>query len=209
MLIMRKESIEQGQNDEVEQIEMKIVKLSRIGTNPEVVLHGENNKQIMATLRSTKGFADKREFRPAELNNFFVGRINSITPIQPFIAFPIINKSTGLCYLITFERLIPTTPEFIDAQVYGRPYAIPSVLRFGLGTYKIKTKNDLAISVNLGNFTNNSAIRFKGIKIDRNFSHSAKPVHNLIKILRDIIELDAQNDFKTAEELLEVLSHRI
>ena len=31
---MRKESIEQGQTDEVEQIEMKIVKLSRIGSNP-------------------------------------------------------------------------------------------------------------------------------------------------------------------------------
>jgi len=206
---MRKESIEQGQNDEVEQIEMKIVKLSRIGSNPEVVLHGENNKQIIATLRSTKGFGDKREFRPAELNNFFEGRINSITPIQPFIAYPIINKSTGLCYLITFERLIPTTPEFIDAQIYGRPYAIPPVIRFGLGTYKIKTKNDLPISVNLGNFSNNSAIKFKGIKIDRNFSHSAKPVHNLIKILRNIIELDAQNDFKTPEELLEVLSKRI
>jgi len=83
------------------------------------------------------------------------------------------------------------------------------VIRFGLGTYKIKTKNDLPISVNLGNFSNNSAIRFKGIKIDRNFSHSAKSVHNLIKILRDIIELDAQNDFKTPEELLEALSHRI
>jgi hypothetical protein len=209
MLIMRKESIEQRQNDEVEQIEMKIVKLSRIGSNQEVVLHGENNKQIMATLRSTKGFGDKREFRPTELNNFFEGRINSITPIQPFIAYPIINKSTGLCYLITFEKLIPTTPEFIDAQVYGRPYAIPSVIRFGLGTYKIKTKNDLTISVNLGNFSNNSAIRFKGIKIDRNFSHSAKPVHNLLKILRDIIELDVQNDFKTPEDLLEALSHRI
>ena len=206
---MRKETIEQGQNDEVEQIEMKIIKLSRIGSNPEVVLHGENNKQIMATMRSTKGFWDKRDFRPTELKNFFEGRINSLTPIQPFIAYPIINKSTGLCYLITFERLIPTTPEFIDAQVYGRPYAIPSVIRFSLGTYKIKTKNDLTISVNLGNFSNNSAIRFKGIKIDRNFSHSAKPVHNLIKILRDIIELDAQNDFKTPEELLEALSHRI
>ncbi|MCZ7402445.1 MAG: hypothetical protein O8C61_09500 [Candidatus Methanoperedens sp.] len=206
---MRKESIEQGQSDEVEQIEMKIVKLSRIATNPEVVLHGENNKQIMATLRSTKGFVDKRDFRPAELNNLFEGRINSITPIQPFIAYPVINKSTGLCYLITFEKLIPTTPEFIDAQAYGRPYAIPSVIKFGLGTYKIKTKNDLAISVDLGNFSNNSAIRFKGLKIDRTFSHSAKPVHNLIKILRDIIELDAQNDFKTPEELLEVLSHRI
>jgi len=206
---MRKETIEQGQNDEVEQIEMKIIKLSRIGSNPEVVLHGENNKQIMATMRSTKGFGDKRDFRPTELKNFFEGRINSLTPIQPFIAYPIINKSTGLCYLITFERLIPTTPEFIDAQVYGRPYAIPSVIRFSLGTYKIKTKNDLTISVNLGNFSNNSAIRFKGIKIDRNFSHSAKPVHNLIKILRDIIELDAQNDFKTPEELLEALSHRI
>jgi len=206
---MRKENIEQGQNDEVEQIEMKIVKLSRIGSSPEVVLHGENNKQIMATLRSTKSFGDKREFRPTELNNFFEGRINSITPIQPFIAYPIINKSTGLCYLITFEKLIPTTPEFIDAQIYGRPYAIHSAIKFGLGTYKIKTKNDLPISVNLGNFSNNSAIRFKGIKIDRNFSHSAKPVHNLIKILRDIIELDAQNDFKTPEELLEALSHRI
>jgi len=206
---MRKETIEQGQNDEVEQIEMKIIKLSRIGSNPEVVLHGENNKQIMATMRSTKGFGDKRDFRPTELKNFFEGRINSLTPIQPFIAYPIINKNTGLCYLITFERLIPTTPEFIDAQVYGRPYAIPSVIRFSLGTYKIKTKNDLTISVNLGNFSNNSAIRFKGIKIDRNFSHSAKPVHNLIKILRDIIELDAQNDFKTPEELLEALSHRI
>jgi len=206
---MRKESIEQGQSDEVEQIEMKIVKLSRIGLNPEVVIHGENNKQIMATLRSTKDFVGKRDFRPAELNNFFEGRINSITPIQPFIAYPIINKTTGLCYLITFERLIPTTPEFIDAQAYGRPYAMPSVIRFGLGTYKIKTKNDLPISVDLGNFSNNSAIRFKGLKIDRNFGHSAKPVHNLIKILRDIIELDAQNDFKTAEELMGALSHRI
>src|SRR5659263_228405 len=136
MLIMRKESIEQGQNDEVEQIEMKIVKLTRIGSNPGVVLHGDNNKQIMATLRSIKGFEGKRDFRPTELNNFLDGRINSITPIQPFIVYPIINKSTGLCYLITFERLIPTTPEFIDAQVYGRPYAIPSVIRFGLGTYK-------------------------------------------------------------------------
>jgi len=207
MLIMRKESIEQGQNDEVEQIEMKIVKLSRIGSNP--VLHGENNKQIVATMRSTKDFVDKRDFRPAELNNFFEGRINSITPIQPFVAYPIINKTTGLCYLITFERLIPTTPEFIDAQVYGRPYAIPPVIRFSLGTYKIKTKNDLPISVDLGNFTKNSAIRFKGIKIDRNFSHSARPIHNLIKILRDIVELDAQNDFKTVEDLLEFLSHRI
>ncbi|MCX9085293.1 MAG: hypothetical protein OIN87_10925 [Candidatus Methanoperedens sp.] len=206
---MKKESIEQGQNDEVEQIEMKIVKLSRIGTNPEVVLHGENNKQVMATLNSIKGFTDKREFRPAELNNFFEGRIDLITPIQPFIAYPVLNKSTGLCYLITFERLIPTTPEFIDAQVYGRPYAIPSVIRFGLGTYKIKTKNDLQISVNLGNFSNKSTIRFKGLKIDRTFSHSAKPIHNLIKILRDINELDAQNDFKTPEELMEVLSHRI
>lgn len=209
MLNMKKESIEQGQNDEVEQIEMKIVKLSRIGTNPEVVLHGENNKQVMATLNSIKGFTDKREFRPAELNNFFEGRIDLITPIQPFIAYPVLNKSTGLCYLITFERLIPTTPEFIDAQVYGRPYAIPSVIRFGLGTYKIKTKNDLQISVNLGNFSNKSTIRFKGLKIDRTFSHSAKPIHNLIKILRDINELDAQNDFKTPEELMEVLSHRI
>ncbi len=206
---MRKESIEQGQNDEVEQIEMKIVKLSRIGSNPEVLLHGENNKQIMATLRSTKVFGDKRDFRPTELNNFIEGRINSIAPIQPFIAYPIINKNTGLCYLITFEKLIPTTPEFIDAQVYGRPYAIPSLIRFGLGTYKIKTKNKLTISVNLGNFSNNSAIRFKGIKIDRNFSHFAKPVHNLIKILRDIVELDAQNDFKTPEELLASLSKRI
>lgn len=206
---MRKESIEQGQNDEVEQIEMKIVKLSRIGSNPEVVVHGENNKQIMATILSTKVFGDKRDFRPTELNNFFEGRISSITPIQPFIAYPTINKSTGLCYLITFEKLIPTTPEFIDAQVYGRPYAIPSVIRFGLGTYKIKTKNDLPISVNLGNFSRKSAIRFNGIKINKSFSHLAKPVHNLIKILRNIIELDTQNDFKTPEELLEVLSHRI
>jgi hypothetical protein len=39
-LIMRKgkQSIEQGQNEEVEQIVMKIVKLSRIGS--DVVLHG-------------------------------------------------------------------------------------------------------------------------------------------------------------------------
>jgi hypothetical protein len=206
---MRKESIEQGQNDEVEQIEMKIVQISRIGSVPEVVLHGEKNKQIMATMRSIKGFENKRDFRPTELNNFFEGRINSITPLQPFIAYPIINKNTGLCYLVTFEKLIPTTPEFIDAQVYGRPYAIPSMIRFALGTYKIKTKNDLTISVDLGNFSNNSTIRFKGIKIARNFGHSAKPVHNLIQILRDIIELDAQNDFKTPEELLEILSKRI
>ena len=206
---MRKESIEQGQSDEVEQIEMKIVKLSRIGSNPEVVLHGENNKQVMATLRSTKDFVGKRDFRPAELNNFFEGRVNSITPIQPFIAYPIINKTTGLCYLITFEKIIPTTPEFIDAQVYGRPYSIPSVIKFGLGTYRIKTKNNLPVTVHLGNFSNNSSIRFEGLDINRKFGHTAKPVHSLIKILRDIVELDAQNDFKAPEELLKALSKRL
>jgi len=201
--------VEQEQNDEVEQIEMKIVRVTRIVPNSDLVLHGENKKEIIATERSIKSLGDRREFRPAELNNFLVGKINSIAPIQPFIAYPIINKKTGLCYLITFEKIIPTTPEFIDAQVYGRPYAIPSVIRFGLGTYKIKTKNNLPISVNLGNFSNNSSIRLEGLNINRNFSHLAKPVHNLIKILRDIVELDAQNDFKTTDELLKELNKRL
>lgn len=204
-----KQGIEQRQNEEVEQIEMKIMKLLRIGTNSEVVLLGENNKQIIAPVQITKSLVDRREFRPSELNNFLVGKINSVTPIQPFIAYPIINKTTGLCYLITFEKIIPTTPEFIEAQVYGRPYSIPLVIRFGLGTYKIKTKNDLPITVNLGNFSNNSAIKFEGLNIKRNFSHTAKPVHSLIKILRDIVELDVQNDFKTPEELLKALNKRL
>ena len=204
-----KQGIEQDKNDEVEQIEMKIVKLSRIGSNGQIILHGENNKEIIATLHSTKSLGDKREFRPTELNNFLSGKINSITPIRPFIAYPVINKSKGLCYLITFEKIIPTTPEFIDAQVYGRPYTIPSVIKFGLGKYKVKTKNDLPIFVNLGNFSSNSAIRFEGININRNFSHTAKSVHNLIKILGDIVELDAQNDFKTTEELFNALNKRL
>jgi hypothetical protein len=208
-LIMRKgkQSIEQGQNEEVEQIVMKIVKLSRIGS--DVVLHGENNQEILATQLSTKILGERREFRPSELNNFLEGRIKSITPIQPFIAYPMINKDKGLCYSITFEKIIPATPEFIEAQVYGRPYAMPSVIRFDLGIYKIKTKNDLPITVNLGNFSSNSAMRFEGINIKRNFSHTAKPVHNLIKILRDIVELDAQNDFKTPEELFDALNKRL
>jgi|GEM_PF-1109929 len=204
-----KQGIEERQNEEVEQIEMKIIKLLRIGTNSEVVLLGENNKQIIAPVQITKSLVDRREFRPSELNNFLVGKINSVSPIQPFIAYPITNKTTGLCYLITFEKIIPTTPEFIEAQVYGRPYSIPSVIRFGLGTYKIKTKNDLPITVNLGNFSNNSAIKFEGLNIKRTFSHTAKPVHSLIKILRDIVELDAQNDFKTPEELLKALNKRL
>jgi len=204
-----KQGVEQEQNDEVEQIEMKIVRLTRIVSNSDLVLHGENNREIIATLRSIKSLVDRREFRPAELNNLLVGKINSIAPIQPFIAYPVINKKTGLCYLITFEKIIPTTPEFIDAQVYGRPYAIPSVIRFGLGTYKIKTKNNLPITVNLGNFSNNSSIRLEGLNINRNFSHTAKPVHNLIKILRDIADLDAQNDFKTTDELLKELNKRL
>ena len=33
--------IEQKQNDEVEQIEMKIIRLSRIGSNDQVVLFGK------------------------------------------------------------------------------------------------------------------------------------------------------------------------
>ncbi len=204
-----KQGVEQEQNDEVEQIEMKIVKLTRNVSNSDLLIHGENNREIIATLRSIKSLADRREFRPAELNNFLGGKINSIAPIQPFIAYPIINKKLGLCYLITFEKIIPTTPEFIDAQVYGRPYAVPSVITFGLGTYKIKTKNNLPITVNLGNFSNNSSIRLEGLKINRNFSHTAKPVHNLIKILRDIVELDAQNDFKTPDELLKELNKRL
>ena len=201
--------IEQKQNDEVEQIEMKIIRLSRIGSNDQVVLFGENNKEIIAPVQITKSFVDRREFRPSELNNFLLDKINSVTPIQPFIAYPVINKTTGLCYLITFEKIIPATPEFIDAQVYGRPYSIPSVIRFGLGTYKIKTKNNLPITVNLGNFSSNSAMRFEGLNINRKFSHTAKPVHSLIKILRDIVELDAQNDFKTPEELLMALNKRL
>ena len=201
--------IEQKQNDEVEQIEMKIIRLSRIGSNDQVVLFGENNKEVIAPVQITKSLVDRREFRPWELNNFLEGKINSIAPIQPFIAYPVINKTTGLCYLITFEKIIPTTPEFIDAQVYGRPYSIPSVIRFGLGMYKIKTKNDLPITLNLGNFSNNSSIRFEGLNINRKFSHTAKPVHSLIKILRDIVELDAQNDFKTPEELLKELNKRL
>ena len=204
-----KQGVEQEQNDEVEQIEMKIVRLTRIVSNSDLVLHGENNREIIATMRSIKSLVDRREFRPAELNNLLLGKINSIAPIQPFIAYPVINKKTGLCYLITFEKIIPTTPEFIDAQVYGRPYAIPSVIRFGLGTYKIKTKNNLPITVNLGNFSNNSSIRLEGLNINRNFSHTAKPVHNLIKILRDIADLDAQNDFKTTDELLKELNKRL
>ncbi len=201
--------IEQKQNDEVEQIEMKIIRLSRIGSNDQVVLLGENNKEIIAPVQITKSLVDRREFRPWELNNFLEGKINSIAPIQPFIAYPVINKTTGLCYLITFEKIILTTPEFIDAQVYGRPYSIPSVIRFGLGTYNIKTKNNLPITVNLGNFSSNSAMRFEGLNINRKFSHTAKPVHSLIKILRDIVELDAQNDFKTPEELLKALNKRL
>ncbi|CAG0976047.1 hypothetical protein METP2_01677 [Methanosarcinales archaeon] len=204
-----KQVIEQKQNDEVEQIEMKIIRLSRIGSNDQVVLFGENNKEVIAPVQITKSLVDRREFRPWELNNFLEGKINSVAPIQPFIAYPVINKTTGLCYLITFEKLIPTTPEFIDAQVYGRPYSIPSVIRFGLGTYKIKTKNNLPITVNLGNFSNNSSIRFDGLNINRKFSHTAKPVHSLIKILRDIVELDAQDDFKTPEELLMALNKRL
>ncbi|HEY6586574.1 MAG TPA: hypothetical protein VIY97_05305 [Candidatus Methanoperedens sp.] len=201
--------IEQKQNDEVEQIEMKIIRLSRIGSNDQVVLLGENNKEVIAPVQIINSLVDRREFRPWELNNFLEGKINSIAPIQPFIAYPVINKTTGLCYLITFEKIIPTTPEFIDAQVYGRPYSIPSVIRFGLGTYKIKTKNNLPITLNLGNFSNNSSIRFEGLNIIRKFSHTAKPVHSLIKILRDIVELDAQNDFKTPEELLKALNKRL
>ena len=204
-----KQGNEHGQNDEVEQTEMKIIRLSRIGSNDQVVIHGENNKEIIAPLQITKSFVDRREFRPWELNNFLLDKINSVTPIQPFIAYPVINKTTGLCYLITFEKIIPTTPEFIEAQVYGRSYSIPSVIRFGLGTYKIKTKNGLPITVNLGNFSNNSSIKFEGLNINRKFSHTAKPVHNLIKILRDIVELDAQNDFKTSEELLKELNKRL
>ena len=201
--------IEQKQNDEVEQIEMKIIRLSRIGSNDQVVLFGENNKEVIAPVQIIKNLVDRREFRPWELNNFLEGKINSIAPIQPFIAYPVINKTTGLCYIITFEKIIPTTPEFIDAQVYGRPYSIPSVIRFGLGTYKIKTKNNLPITLNLGNFSNNSSIKFEGLNINRKFSHTAKPVHSLIKILRDIVELDAQNDFKTPEELLRALNKRL
>ena len=201
--------IEQKQNDEVEQIEMKIIRLSRIGSNDQVVLLGENNKEVIAPSQVTKSLVDRREFRPWELKNFLEGKVNSVAPIQPFIAYPVINKTTGLCYLITFEKIIPTTPEFIDAQVYGRPYSIPSVIRFGLGTYKIKTKNNLPITVNLGNFSNNSSIKFEGLNINRKFSHTAKPVHSLIKILRDIVELDAQNDFKTPEELLKALNKRL
>jgi len=201
--------IEQKQNDEVEQIEMKIIRLSRIGSNDQVVLLGENNKEVIAPSQVTKSLVDRREFRPWELKNFLEGKVNSVAPIQPFIAYPVINKTTGLCYLITFEKIIPTTPEFIDAQVYGRPYSIPSVIRFGLGTYKIKTKNNLPITVNLGNFSSNSAMRFEGLNINRKFSHTAKPVHSLIKILRDIVELDAQNDFKTPEELLKALNKRL
>lgn len=208
-MVKGKQGIEQKQNDEVEQIEMKIIRLSRIGSSGDVVLFGENNKEIIAPVQTTKSFVDRREFRPWELNNFLEGKINSITPIQPFIAYPVIDKTTGLCYLITFEKIIPTTPEFIDAQVYGRPYSIPSVIRFGLGTYKIKTKNNLPITVNLGNFSNNSTMRLEGLNINRKFSHTAKPVHSLIKILRDIVELDAQNDFKTPEELLKALNKRL
>ena len=203
-----KQGIEPGQDEEVEQIEMKIVKLSR-NNSGEIVLHDENDQEIITALRTTKYLGERREFRPKELSNFLEGKINSITPIQPFIAYPMINKSTGSCYSMTFEKIIPTTPEFIEAQVYGRPYAIPSVVRFGLGTFKIKTKYDLPITVNLGNFNTNSAIKFEGIKINRTFSHTAKPVHNLIKILRDIVELDAQNDFKTTEELLKALNKRL
>jgi len=201
--------IEQKQNDEVEQIEMKIIKLSRIGSNDQVVLFGENNKEVIAPVQIIKSLVDRREFRPWELKNFLEGKVNSVAPIQPFIAYPVINKTTGLCYLITFEKIIPTTPEFIDAQVYGRPYSIPSVIRFGLGTYKIKTKNNLPITVNLGNFSNNSSMKFEGLDIKRKFSHTAKPVHSLIKILRDLVELDAQNDFKTPEELLKALNKRL
>ncbi|VVB52959.1 Uncharacterised protein [uncultured archaeon] len=201
--------IEQKQNDEVEQIEIKIIRLSRIGPNDQVVLLGENNKEVIAPVQITKSLVDRREFRPWELNNFLEGKINSVAPIQPFIAYPVINKTTGLCYLITFEKIIPTTPEFIEAQVYGRSYSIPSVIRFGLGMYKIKTKNNLPITLNLGNFSNNSSIRFEGLNINRKFSHTAKPVHSLIKILRDIVELDAQNDFKTPEELLMALNKRL
>ena len=201
--------IEQKQNDEVEQIEMKIIRLSRIGSNDQVVLFGENNKEVIAPVQIIKSLVDRREFRPWELNNFLEGKINSVAPIQPFIAYPVINKTTGLCYLITFEKIIPTTPEFIDAQVYGRPYSIPSVIKFGLGTYRIKTKNNLPVTVHLGNFSNNSSIRFEGLEINRKFGHTAKPVHSLIKILRDIAELDAQNDFKTPEELLKALNKRL
>lgn len=210
-LIMRKgkQSIEPGQNEEVEQIVMKVVKVSRIGSDSEVVLHGENNQEILASQLSMKYLGERREFRPSELKNFLDGKVKSITPIQPFIAYPMINKDKGLCYSIPFEKIIPTTPEFIDAQVYGRPYAMPSVIKFDLGTYKIKTKNDLPITVNLGNFSSNSAMRFEGLTIKRNFSHTAKPVHNLIKILRDIVELDAQNDFKTTEELFKALNKRL
>ncbi|NJD51854.1 MAG: hypothetical protein FIB07_03210 [Candidatus Methanoperedens sp.] len=208
-MVKGKQGIEQKQNDEVEQIEMKIIRLSRIGSSGNVALFGENNKEIIAPVQITKSFVDRREFRPWELNNFLEGKINSIIPIQPFIAYPVIDKTTGLCYLITFEKIIPTTPEFIDAQVYGRPYSIPSVIRFGLGTYKIKTKNNLPIAVNLGNFSNNSTMRLEGLNINRKFSHTAKPVHSLIKILRDIVELDAQNDFKTPEELLKALNKRL
>ena len=201
--------IEQKQNDEVEQIEIKIIRLSRIGSNDQVVLLGENNKEVIAPVQIIKSLVDRREFRPWELNNFLEGKINSVAPIQPFIAYPVINKTTGLCYLITFEKIIPTTPEFIDAQMYGRPYSIPSVIKFGLGTYRIKTKNNLPVTVNLGNFSNNSSIRFEGLNINRKFGHTAKPVHSLIKILRDIAELDAQNDFKTPEELLKALNKRL
>src|SRR5659263_549490 len=81
-----KQGIEERQNEEVEQIEMKIIKLLRIGTNSEVVLLGENNKQIIAPVQITKSLVDRREFRPSELNNFLVGKINSVSPIQPFIA---------------------------------------------------------------------------------------------------------------------------
>ena len=204
-----KQSIEPEKNEEVEQIVMKIVKLSKTGSDGKIILHGENNQEILATQISLKYFGDRREFRPSELKNFLEGKINSITPIQPFIAYPMINKDTGLCYSITFERIIPATPEFIEAQVYGRPYSMPSVIRFDLGTYEIKTKNDLPIIVNLGNFSSNSVMRFEGLNIKRNFSHTAKPVHNLIKILRDIVELDAQNDFKTPDELLKALNKRL
>jgi len=36
-----KQGVEQEQNDEVEQIEMKIVRLTRIVSNSDLVLHGE------------------------------------------------------------------------------------------------------------------------------------------------------------------------
>ncbi|MCX9025992.1 MAG: hypothetical protein OIN85_07865 [Candidatus Methanoperedens sp.] len=202
-------SIEQGQYEEVEQTKIKIVKLTRNGSNSEVIIHGENNQQITATLRSVEYLRERKDFRPKELNKFLEGEINLIIPLQPFIVYPIINIGTGICYSITFEKLTPTTIEFIDAQVYGKPYAVPSVIRFGLGTYKVKTKNDLPITVNLGNFSCNSGMNFEGININRNFNHTAIPVQKLIKILRDIIELDTQNDFKTSEELLEALNKRL